>query len=192
VNFGILHLIVSFLNPYIPISMNQCIYCKKLNVVFNREHVIPKAFGSFGAETMVLKNSVCQTCNEDFGKEIDQVLSRDSFEDLLRAQILGPQRKKRERFRSRRVKMYFTDNENCEILRGASLEMDWNIRRLILLDQIIVRSKAGKLAYFYEQEFEREDASEILALPKGAVRVLGTNAAKVEGLMKLIYDKGFN
>lgn len=170
--------------------MNQCIYCKKNDIEFNREHVIPKAFGLFGAKTMVLKDSVCQNCNEDFGKEIDQVLSRDSFEGLLRAQILGPQKKKSESFKSRRVKIYFPDNETCGILRGAGLDMDWNTRSLRLLDQIIVRSKSGKLAYFYEQEFEREDASKILALPKGAVRVLGTNASKVEALMKLVYDKG--
>lgn len=59
-----------------------CIYCTitKEAHQFNTEHVIPKALGTFGTNTPTLNNLVCKGCNEKLGKDIDLVLSRDSFE----------------------------------------------------------------------------------------------------------------
>ncbi len=40
-----------------------CVYCKATGVPFNTEHVIPQAFGSYGAGTMALNEVVCKECN---------------------------------------------------------------------------------------------------------------------------------
>jgi hypothetical protein len=45
--------------------------------------VVPRAFGTFGTETPTLK-CVCDGCNALFGKDLDQVLARDTLEGLLR------------------------------------------------------------------------------------------------------------
>ena len=77
----------------------QCIYCKRSNVPLNREHVIPEAFGSYGSETMVLSdNAVCEDCNSHLGAEIDQILNRDSYEALVRANSMTRGQGSRERF----------------------------------------------------------------------------------------------
>jgi hypothetical protein len=62
-----------------------CIYCKQDRDVsaFNREHVIPEAFGSF-EQNLTLLRCVCFDCNDEFGRTIDLALGRDSIEALLR------------------------------------------------------------------------------------------------------------
>lgn len=64
--------------------MRVCIYCleKKSDELFNREHVIPEAFGKF-EENLVL-DCVCTDCNSYFGDSIDLKLARDSIEGLDR------------------------------------------------------------------------------------------------------------
>ena len=60
-----------------------CIYCKesklKAKELWNREHVIPEAFGKF-KNNFVLHYTVCKVCNQKFGDAIDLILSRESYE----------------------------------------------------------------------------------------------------------------
>jgi len=62
----------------------ECLYCseRKPKEAFNREHVIPKAFGMF-KHNLVIK-IVCCECNSYFGRHLDIVLSRDSMEGVQR------------------------------------------------------------------------------------------------------------
>jgi hypothetical protein len=64
--------------------MPTCIYCRRSGQEFDREHVIPEAFGTFEPENFILYDTVCKDCNNHFGRTIDQALSRDSTEALLR------------------------------------------------------------------------------------------------------------
>jgi hypothetical protein len=65
--------------------MPTCLYCQECKDCsgFNREHVIPQAFGTF-EQNLVLVNTVCADCNTHFGKHLDLKLSRDSIEGLER------------------------------------------------------------------------------------------------------------
>jgi hypothetical protein len=51
-------------------------------VPFNRDHVIPEAFGKF--ENNFVLTCVCKSCNKFFGDEPELVLSRNSREAILR------------------------------------------------------------------------------------------------------------
>jgi hypothetical protein len=53
-------------------------------VPFDREHVIPEAFGTFEPTSFVLYETVCKDCNHYFGCTLDLALSRDSMEALMR------------------------------------------------------------------------------------------------------------
>lgn len=64
--------------------MPSCIYCRRENPEFDREHVIPQAFGSFEPNSFILYDAVCKDCNNFFGRTLDLALSRDSMEAVLR------------------------------------------------------------------------------------------------------------
>lgn len=63
----------------------KCIYCLKDSDVTFRgvEHVIPEAFGTFGSTTPTL-DCVCDGCNAYFGRELDQLLARETIEGVSR------------------------------------------------------------------------------------------------------------
>jgi hypothetical protein len=65
--------------------MPRCLYCHETKDItaFNREHVIPEAFGTFEGN-FVLKGVVCTACNKHFGDHLDIKLARDSIEGLDR------------------------------------------------------------------------------------------------------------
>ena len=67
--------------------MPTCIYCQRTDPPcgFNREHVIPEALGRFhGADVVTPTREVCSECNQYFGDTLDLMLTRDSYEALLR------------------------------------------------------------------------------------------------------------
>ena len=61
------------------------IYCSQTDPDRFRgvEHVIPRGFGRFGSETPTL-DCVCDDCNAHFGRELDQLLARDTYEGISR------------------------------------------------------------------------------------------------------------
>jgi hypothetical protein len=80
----------------------RCIYCleERPRSSFRRkEHVIPRAFGKF-VNNLVLKDSVCDDCNQFFGNEIELYLGRDTFESIERLRhSINPKEPLRERKR---------------------------------------------------------------------------------------------
>jgi hypothetical protein len=64
--------------------MPSCIYCRREDQEFDREHVIQQAFGNFEPNSFILYDAVCKECNNSFGRTLDFALSRDSMEALLR------------------------------------------------------------------------------------------------------------
>jgi len=65
------------------VSSPVCIYCKESDKPFDREHVMPEAFGTFEPDSPVLV-CVCKECNGYFGRNLELALSRDSLEAVLR------------------------------------------------------------------------------------------------------------
>lgn len=63
----------------------KCIYCLRDSGATFRgvEHVVPQAFGTFGSNTPTL-DCVCDDCNAFFGRELDQLLARETIEGISR------------------------------------------------------------------------------------------------------------
>ena len=59
----------------------RCIYCLRdlESDAFSREHVVPRAFGSF-EQNLTLIDAVCADCNNYFGRSLELFFARDSFE----------------------------------------------------------------------------------------------------------------
>lgn len=64
----------------------SCIYCleEKKETEFNKDHVVPKCFGTFESDSMTLINMVCSDCNQYFGDTLELHLGRDSLEGVTR------------------------------------------------------------------------------------------------------------
>jgi hypothetical protein len=63
----------------------MCIYCRQTGPARFRgvEHVLPQSFGTFAGETPTL-DCVCDDCNAYFGRHLDQLLARDTYEGISR------------------------------------------------------------------------------------------------------------
>lgn len=72
----------------LPRAMRRCIYCleAKEEPKFDTEHVIPRAFGSFDSDTLVI-DCVCKDCNGFLGRTIDEKLGRDTIEGIDRVRV---------------------------------------------------------------------------------------------------------
>ncbi len=64
--------------------VTKCIYCLREDNAFDRDHVIPEAYGTFALVSFILYDTVYKPCNNHFGRTIELSLSRDSLEALLR------------------------------------------------------------------------------------------------------------
>src|SRR5690242_13142809 len=62
---------------------DTCIYCRAGDKKFSREHVIPRAFGTFGGQTPVI-DCVCEECNNFFSHEFEQDIAYGSLEAIQR------------------------------------------------------------------------------------------------------------
>ncbi len=67
-----------------------CFYCNtdKSADEFNKDHVLFKAFGTFGSDTPTFSEiytcRVCQICNENFGNTLEKTFAKQSIEGLWR------------------------------------------------------------------------------------------------------------
>lgn len=66
-------------------SVHECIYCLKDKPEdrFTKEHVLHQSFGHYKS-ALTLTKEVCHDCNQIFANNIDNKLSRDSFESFCR------------------------------------------------------------------------------------------------------------
>lgn len=138
---------------------------------------------------MVLLEEVCIDCNQRLGKELDEILARDSFEGLIRAERLRPHRGKKDRFRARRTVIRVPDEATFGHFRGARMVVDWQTRKLRPVDQIIVRDESGKLHTFTETEIVEADDKLFRDRPPGSIQVIGTPAG-VKTLLQWTISKG--
>jgi hypothetical protein len=69
---------------------STCIYCGQNDPsrFCTVEHVVPQAFGRFGGVTPTL-DRVCDDCNAYFGRELDQLLARETPEGISRYGLLS-------------------------------------------------------------------------------------------------------
>lgn len=105
----------------------QCIYCKnfKASKEFNREHIIPQAFGKFHPNSPTLK-CVCKDCNKYFGGRLDQPFARDSFEGFQR-QFFGiwpKEERKQKRVKTKVVGGGFSKNLIAKTRAGLDGEFE--------------------------------------------------------------------
>ena len=134
--------------------MPPCIYCKTENFEKFKgvEHVIPQAFGKFGAKTPTLK-CVCDDCNTFFMKELDQVLARETLEGVTRYKKGIYSREARPQ-----TKLKFSLAESPEIgdFHGAMIAVDGTTGKLMSppAQYKILNKLTGKYEIYLEHQLK--------------------------------------
>jgi hypothetical protein len=112
------------------LGVKTCIYCPQTDPARFRgvEHVIPQGFGRFGSGTPTL-DCVCDACNAYFGRELDQLLTRDTYE--------GISRYSRGQFSSqarpqKRVALAIADPAEAGAFQGLRVAVDGTTGQLML------------------------------------------------------------
>lgn len=160
-----------------PASPATCIYCRSTTHPFNREHAINEAFGKFkmdSANNFVLKDMVCQPCNQFFGDTIDLVLGRDSSEAILRYKFGLKSPARAHELKYERVALNFRVQGPFE---GAYFEFGSDAGGMNLVPtfpaQIGLRWKvSGKAKWLLESQISREALAEYRSAQAGALEML--------------------
>lgn len=174
----------------------HCIYCKEdktLSSYKKREHVIPQAFGRFIPDNLVLKNSVCDECNQLFGDKIELFLGRDSFESIER---LRHGMKPKEPLRNRRR------------IKSRIRSGPWKgviVRDMYLAETGRIAIEKAVQAGFYHTERNEYDFFELNDIPTGkelvergyAVKnaqiwLIAEDGEEFDKLIEKLNEQGFN
>lgn len=110
----------------------NCIYCRCTESwrFQGTEHVIPQAFGLFGTTTPTLR-CVCDQCNSDLGRELDQLLTRETIEGVSRYQRGQYSRESR---RQTRLKLALADPNEAGDFTGCRVNLDGKTGQLMSVE----------------------------------------------------------
>lgn len=139
---------------------------------------------------MVLNEQVCADCNFQLGRDLDEILARDTYEASLRAERLPVWRRKKDRFKARRITMRVPDEPEFADFRGARMTIDWQTRKAKPADQIVVRDETGHLHSFTLDDVMSADEALFRNRPPGSVHVIGTSPSAATQLQRAAESKG--
>jgi|SRR5712664_1514728 len=107
----------------------KCIYCPQTDPArfHGVEHVIPQGFGRFGSNTPTL-DCVCDDCNAYFGRELDQLLTRDTYEGISR---YSRGQFSREARPQKRVSLALADATEAGAFQGLRVSVDGTTGQLM-------------------------------------------------------------
>ncbi len=169
-----------------------CIYCKLERDLsaFNREHVIPEAFGSF-EQNLTLLRCVCFDCNDEFGKTIDLTLGRDSIEAILR--FFHGVKAAREARELRQQRLTVTLGEDDPEWAGCRVEVseEEGEAAITLVPQVRFTLRSGGSVFITETELldETKPLPEDI-VPGHGVRLISNSDEMDERLITILAKRG--
>ncbi len=177
--------------------MVTCIYClraKPVSAFRHREHVMPRCFGAFRPDNLILRKVVCDECNQYFGDDIELILGRDSMEGILRYRYgikpeKAPRSHKRLKFRIAAGEL----NGLIVIPKYSGVPGETDIEPVLQVGFYHTRRQ-------HPDYFEPEDiptAKELKARgydisQERTIILMARNEQEMELLLKALKDKGMN
>lgn len=182
--------------PYFQARMTAaCIYCGEGDPAkfSGREHVIPQAFGTFGAKTPTLK-CVCDPCNGALGRELDQMLARETLEGLAR---YGQGRRSKEMRPQRRLRFSLADEAEAGGMLGAAIVgLDPTTNELMpLATQLQIENRqTGKIDIFTRAELGRFTLPDEVYGPAGErkLNIFAPSKAEHDAFLDELNQAGFD
>jgi hypothetical protein len=171
----------------------RCIYCleDKPEAAFNREHVIPQAFGRF--ENNLVLDCVCKECNDFFAETLDLKLGRDSFEGFQRFRkgLISPARFKSLGKRSTSRVEVQEDGSMKGLLCVTTVGPDGNFRNEPLPQIGFAKSEAGPFQYSLLDDVPSRAELTQQGYPDGTRLTVQFWGVPKEEALKLLHSKGF-
>jgi len=172
----------------------RCIYCteeKPAGSFRKREHVIPQAFGRFAPDNLVLKDTVCDDCNQLFGNEIELYLCRDTLESIERLRHgMTPKAPLANR---RRVKSRITSG----VLKGAIVrEQSIAESGCVMIEPVVqvgfYHIQRGEYAFFEPKDIPsaKQLIEDGYAIINDKVLLIAKDGEEMDGLVAKLSEQG--
>lgn len=175
--------------------MPCCIYCfknKSDSAFKKREHVLPQSFGKFKPNNLILKEIVCDDCNQFFGDKIEIFLARDTIEGVHR--YIYKIRPKREFTKSKRLKFKIAEGEMKGVIVRHTYSQQAGESDLDPVMQVCFYDKVKKEYDCFEpeelptlKELQRRDSN----ITKKQISYFA-KPEEEESIIDLLKNKGFN
>ena len=167
--------------------MTTCLYCREeLGAVhFNKEHVIPRQFGTF-ENNQTLIHSVCSSCNNYFSINLEHALGRNSFEAIFRLRHGQKLTREFDGFAGARLRFRIpADQPGAGVVVTPAASPDGSEIVLMLPPQVGVQREGETEFRYYTEEELKSDGPDLL--PAGTKANLRLLAAKEDeaGLKRL-------
>ena len=170
-------------------STQRCIYCseEKDASAFNRDHVLPDAFGAF-TDNLPRLHCVCRACNQYFGDHVEIIFHRGSIEAIHR--ILTGLKPPHEADKLRRDRLSFTVAVPGD-WHGVRLEFQVEEDSLVVLPvpQVGFLPK-GQSGWIYMTDSELADPSKHLPDDVDKIKLFAPSDAVLDHLMALLGERG--
>jgi len=171
-------------------GFRTCVYCveEKPASEFNREHVLPEAFGKFKGAPSRLR-CVCKICNDFFAKELEPALTRDSPEALLRLEcgqkpLEESGQLRRERFRLRAEEGPLAGME-VQVTPGTAGSIQ-PVPQVGLVDRA-----TGQVVYLTEEDLLVDEKADPGRFDwAGKVTIVATTQGDTERLVRVLEARG--
>lgn len=173
-------------------KMQKCIYCQEEKGAssFNgREHVMPEEFGKFEPVNFVLR-CVCDSCNGYFGRELDIVLGRGTYESLLRAQFdLKSIKDTVQDFMTKWLVMRVGEEGEFKGMYARPIEIDGALHYGPIPQLRFALATGSGWKYVREEEFYRDGLSPEVDHRK-ATQIIASSDADFDRFDRLLRRKG--
>jgi HNH endonuclease len=170
-----------------------CIYCliKKPEDAFNREHVIPEAFGTFQGNLVL--DCVCQDCNQHFGDTIDLKFARDSIEGIDRfwSGMKSPAEFKSFGHKST-TKVKFKDGAIQGGTGYAAANLEGQELKVFAFPQIGLQQPPGPILWFLPDDLPRKSALPELGFDVKQGCFVHVREMSIEQATEALAKVGFN
>jgi hypothetical protein len=177
--------------------MNICIYCKEAKPYkeFNKEHVIPKAFGHFN-RNLTLIQTVCKGCNSYFSQEIELFLARDSLDGIMRYKFGLSKFSEEKKIKCRRLKIELADHGDWQgtlLEFSPSVDADDSRPDVILLPQVgFYKRNSEEKVCFALDELSSLNGLEKMGLDTSRILLIANDEAGMNKAKNKASKLGFN
>lgn len=174
----------------------KCIYClknKPLSEFQKREHVMPRCYGTFAPDNLILYKTVCDECNQYFGEAIELYLGRDTIEGIIRYRHGIKPAKEPKKHKRLKFKIPFGELKGMIVIPKYAGVLGENVLDLVLQVGFF---KKVKQEYDYFEPQDMPTVKELIEngyeIKEKKIDLIARNDKELNYLLKIVKEKGMD